>query len=776
MLANLLSRSILLVLLSTLGISSMHAHGIALIKESGELLELSESHVHVKIDNQISIVTSTQIFINKTGEDINIKYGFPLQFNANPIGLRWKLDSGEWKDAVVNSETQDPNLPDTSGGSGSGTASGSDLDKYLGVNPLFFSPGDTITKGMQLTLEITYVELLEYSFGEVSFSYPYDYSLIQFDALERQSFELEFVSERTIDQFSFVGIDDIVIDRQDKEISATYSEEYDRAKDDIHITYQLSSEELGLTFLSTFIEGGSACDTFGEGFVSMIIEPESNEDVDIIEKRFTLVIDRSGSMSGNKIIQARSAAEFIVNNLNPGDYFNIISFSSNVTSAFDEHKLVSRPTRSAALEFIDNISAAGSTNISGSLSQAISEFDVQDDTKANIIIFFTDGVATSGLTNTSEIINAVDQQVNTAETGIFLFTFGVGNDVDKQLLTLLAAENRGLASFLENEDLEEEITRFFLQINNPVLIDIIMTMTPDLITELYPSKTALPNLYKGEQLIVSGRYEQADTIMVKLNGKAYNLDVEYEFPIILADTVDVEKSFLPKIWAKQKLDDLTIDFYLANDDMEAQRIQDEIDTLSLCYQVVSLEFNSFSDGAVLEIDELSYEVRVTNDNQVSVEWSTSMELNNDYFIVQRSTDAKEWTDLARIDGAGSTQEVQHYSYIDKAPLKGVSYYRYVQVDYTGEIYPSEIRVVNIAGEAEILLFPNPVPQGQLLQIVSGTTETLNVIISDINGRQVLVDILAGGNGIVELEQLPKGTYICQIKGDTITKNYKIIVE
>lgn len=776
MLLNKISLAVLIAYIFLVGSYSVQAHGIALIKESGELLELSESHVNVKIDNQISIVTSTQVFINKTGEDINIKYGFPLKRNSNPISLRWRLDDGDWKDAVVNAQVQDPDLPSTTGGAGTGTASGSDLNKYLGENPLFFAPGDTITKGMQLTLELTYVELLEYSFGEVSFSYPYDYSLIQFDALYQQSFELEFISERTINEFSLEGIDNIVIDRQAREITAIYSEEYGRAKDDIFISYELSSEELGLTVLSTFLEGGSMCDTFGNGFVSMIIEPESSEDVEVIEKRFTLVIDRSGSMSGDKIVQAKDAAEFIVNNLNTGDYFNIISFSSDVTSLFNEHRLYTRTSKQDALEYISTIKANGATNISGSLSQTISEFDVLDDSKANIIIFFTDGVATSGLTNTAAIVASVAQEVNITETGIFLFTFGIGDDVDKQLLTLLAVENRGLATFLENEDLEEEITRFFLQINNPVLIDINMTMTPDLITEIYPSKASLPNLYKGEQLIISGRYEQPDTIMVKLNGKAYNLDVEYEFPIVLADTMDIEKSFLPKIWAKQKLDDLTVDYYLETNADAAQIIQDEIDSLSFCYQVVSLAFNSFTDGAVLEIEELSYEVRVTEDSKVLVEWSTAMELNNDYFIVQRSTDAIEWIDLGRIEGAGSSQEVQYYSYTDKAPLKGVSYYRYVQVDYTGEIYPSEIRVVNISGDPEILLFPNPVAQGHQLQIISGTTETLEIEITDLNGRQVLIDRLSMGHGIVELESLPRGTYICLVKGETIAKHYKIIVE
>jgi len=760
---------------------AMWGHGIALITETGTLLELSESHVDVQIDNQISIVKSTQIFINKTGEDINIKYGFPMPADANPLSIRWRLDDGVWKEAEVNSSNQDTNIPITNGSSGSGTVSNSDLNRYLGNTPLFFIPADDIEKGVKIAIEVTYVQLLPYSFGKVSFTYPYDYSIIQFDALNNQSFNLDLYSERTIDATNFFGLEDIVAAENNNHTNISFQGEYERAKSDLAFTYELSSDELGLTSFSTLLEPSSTrCDSHGQGFVSMIIEPENNEQVDVIEKNFTLIIDKSGSMSGNKIVQARDAAKFIVNNLNEGDNFNIINFSSGVNSLYDGHEAYSEETKDEALAFINQIKAQGSTNISESLVEAIDQFEVVDQEKANIIIFFTDGEATAGVTSTDGILNEVTEAVNVAETSVFLFTFGIGSSIDEQLLTLLAINNNGLANFLENQDLEDEITSFFLKINNPVLVNTVVELEPNVVTQIYPSyNDKLPNLYKGQQLIISGRYSgknAGDIVNMKLSGNAYNLPVTYEFPVMLSDTQVLEKTFLPKIWAKQKIDALTVDFYLEGDVAKSNLIQEEIDTLSVCYGVVSLEFNSFVDAGVLEVDLISFDVRNVYDDEVLITWSTAIEINSDYFVIERSNDAREWQEIGREKGAGNATQLNSYTYTDMDPLQGISYYRLKEVDLNGSVSYSEIRVVNINSSGELTIFPNPVLEGMPLYIDAGVEEEIFVTLVDPFGKQVLVENFKSGRGMILFEEIPSGVYICQVKCGNQSKSVKIFIE
>jgi len=118
----------------------------------------------------------------------------------------------------------------------------------------------------------------------------------------------------------------------------------------------LVSDGLGVLALSTLLDENSLqCDEFGDGFVSLIIEPESNVDTEAIDKNFTLVIDRSGSMAGDKMVQARNAASFIVENLNEGDRFNIIVFDAVVDSFASMHIDVSPTSISSALDYIATI-------------------------------------------------------------------------------------------------------------------------------------------------------------------------------------------------------------------------------------------------------------------------------------------------------------------------------------------------------------------------------------------------------------------------------------
>lgn len=590
------------------------ANGIGIIDGSqGIYLSVVTSNVHAEVNNQIATITTTQVLKNNTNADADFKYAFPLNADANPISLRWNI-GGVWYEADVSSSTQDNDIPGTGGGSGG--AIDEQLATYLGASPLFFPLMNPIARDSTIIMELTYVELLPYFLGKVNFNYKNDISGLQDEIVEHQSFSFVLQSERDIVNIDLLGI--ASTDAMEPNIATIEYELHEAIADfDYTLEYELSSEGLGVLPLSTLIADSIfTCDEYGNGHLSLIIEPESNVDTEVIEKNFTLVIDRSGSMSGDKIVQARDAASFIVNNLNIGDNFNIIDFSSDVTSFFDSHVPFTIENQNAALNYIDFIGAGGSTNISGALTTAISQFQAVDPTKANIILFFTDGEATTGITDTPGILDVVQDEVNAAETSIFLFTFGIGEHVNRPLLTLLAQNNNGLVNFVKNEDLEAEITRFFLSINNPVLINTSITFEPDIINEVYPFP--YPNLYKGQQLILSGRYVEPQTVSMHIEGQAFNVPVSYDFEFELADTSDATKSILPKIWAKQKIDALTLDFYLAESQEAAESIQADIDSISVCYEVISIDFTSFEDtgGGTTEIDEIilpdsKYRVQIT---------------------------------------------------------------------------------------------------------------------------------------------------------------------
>ena len=191
------------------------------------------------------------------------------------------------------------------------------------------------------------------------------------------------------------------------------------------------------------------------------------------------------------------------------------------------------------------------------------------------------------------LLEFINQLIQSTETRINLFTFGIGYNVNTQLLTLMASQNNGLSVFLGDDEVEEIITGFYLMIRNPVLINTTMTFDPpNTVLEAYPDP--LPNLYQGIQMIVSGRYSESLTVTVNLDGERFGLPVHYDYEMALVDSTATQYQFLTKMWAIAKIEHLLIAYYsLDPNSLEAQALMEEIIEISLAYGVIC-PFTSFS--------------------------------------------------------------------------------------------------------------------------------------------------------------------------------------
>ena len=579
-------KKIMLVSLLLLSAISIFANGVCIknVKE-GLFMELLGSNVDVVVENQVAVITTTQKFLNNTPEDFVLYYGFPLPEGASSIGLSWKIKE-TWYDAEIT-VTDPENDP-----SPNPTEMDKNLKTYMGNTSLYFSSEDyTVPSGETIEIKLTYVQLLSYEFGQVDFNYPNDYSLIQTKELLEQQFRFELNSPRIIESFDHNIDESISLHIETYSVTLSYKDEMKPANKDYHLSYSLSLDDLGLFDISTLLN--DVPDELGEGFFTFIVEPEPGEE-NVINKVFTLIVDRSGSMSGDKIVHARNAASFIVNHLNEGDLFNIVDFSAEANSYANEHVQFNESNKATALEYILKINDAGGTNISGAFDVAVPQFSVASENTANIIIFFTDGQATVGITTTNELLDHINQLIEETETNINLFTFGIGGYANEQLLSSLASQNSGLFANLGSNELEEIITAFYLKIQNPVLTDISLTFNPEnIVSQTYPKK--LNNLYQGSQMIISGRYSEATPVNAILQGKQFGNNITYEYDIALSDTITTKYLFVTKLWAKAKIEDLMINYYMADKDSpEAEAIKQEIIDISLAYGVIS-PFTNYID-------------------------------------------------------------------------------------------------------------------------------------------------------------------------------------
>lgn len=565
------------------------AHGVAVVNATtGSYLRLESSNQSVTVYDQVAEIVTTQVFRNLTGAGTAIKYAFPLHEEASATSLRWMINN-IWYTAIFAPSPQDTTLP-------GGDDPDPDLLAYLGDSPLFFSIPDVVAADSSIVIELTYVELLPYNFSLVEFDYPCNYTLIQNIPLNHLEFHLVLESQRTIESIELTSHPSATVTNTGNHAEILY-EQYEVTPNlDYHAEYLLNSEELGLFSYSTFLPDSlNACDDFGNGFFTFIVEPDPGDSTQVIDKVFTLIIDRSGSMEGTKMEQAKAAASYIVENLNDGDYFNIVSFDDEMSSFMPDHVAWDATTEQGALYYISTLYARNMTDIGGAFHTAIEDFAGNDTTQANIIIFFTDGIPTAGMTGTQEILDYIQNQQTYYEVnGLIINTFGIGEDVNQALLSQIASQNNGLCEFLLNSELEEMITEFYLKIRNPVLLNITMTFDPPLVSQAYPSP--LPNLYLGQQLIVSGRYDTAGSVAVTLSGNAFGVTKTFTYNMNLTDSLITNNMFLTKLWAKRKIDYLyTLYFTYPEGSPEAEEIEDEIVDISTCYNVSS-PFTHFTGG------------------------------------------------------------------------------------------------------------------------------------------------------------------------------------
>jgi Ca-activated chloride channel homolog len=599
-------KKIITIFISLLFLSTIKlANGVAIVNsETPTYLKLISSEVLVNIENQVAIVTSTQKFMNELDDSTAFKYAFPIPEGASATELRWFINGG-WEKANISAQPQDTTLP---GGSDETTVHAS-LTEYLGPEPLYFSIKKGVPKDSTITIELKYVQLLQYDFGNVLYSYPNNYTLIQNDPLFELSFEMKLNSGRTIEDLQFMSHSPISLINEGNSAQIFYEANDIFADSDYDILYSLNKDEFGLFGFSTMLADSIVYDKEnGAGYFTFVVEPNPQSGSEIIDKVFTLIIDRSGSMSGEKIIQARDAATFIINNLNEGDKFNIVDFSSNVSTLSDQHLEYNTTNKQNALNYITGINSGGGTDIWASLETAVPQFSSATDNTANIIIFFTDGL----VSNSDYILTNVNSLMEENNTEIMIFTFGIGNNVNKELLSSLASENNGLSKFLEDGELEEGITQFYLEIQNPVLLGTQLSFSSPGISEIYPNP--LPNLYKGQQMIVSGRYSTPVETEIILRGQSSGQPVEYRYNLSLTDTTIPKNQFLTKIWAKQKIEKLVVQYYSHNNsETQIDSLMEEILTLSMAYGIIT-EFTSFYDDSQLtgveEVDIIDDDILV----------------------------------------------------------------------------------------------------------------------------------------------------------------------
>jgi Ca-activated chloride channel family protein len=527
-------------------------------------LSVKYHRVKVEISGQVARTSVDQVFVNPSDRDIEGTYIFPVPEGASVSDFAMFIGNERVRGEILESaearriyegivrRMKDPGLLE-----------------YLGRN-LFRARIYPIPARGEKRVQISYTEVLKAENGLVKYLYPLNTEKFSRDPLGDVGISVRISSPVPI--VNVYSPSHKVSVRKDAAGSALvgYEARDVRPDKDFLVYYSLSKDDVGLSLLSW--EGADG------GYFMFLAAPRfAAPGEKVVAKNIVLVLDSSGSMSGTKMRQAREAARFVLNHLGAGDEFTLVDFDDGVTAFSDGLVPATAENVGKALKFVDAIEDTGGTNINDALLAALAR--MRDGDRPGYVLFLTDGLPTAGTTDTADILRNVER-ANALRSRIFVF--GVGDDVNTELLDRLSSDHRGTSVYIgETEDLERSLSGFYEKISSPLLSDLAVDFPGIETSQVYPR--SLPDLFKGSQLVLVGRYRGRGPLRAVLTGRSGRQEKRFVLENVKTET-GARYDFLPRLWATRRIGYLLEEIRLRGSNSE---LVEEIRRLGLKYGIVT---------------------------------------------------------------------------------------------------------------------------------------------------------------------------------------------
>jgi Ca-activated chloride channel family protein len=532
-------------------------------------LAIRSHHVSVSVRERIAETSVTQTFLNSTSATLEATYVFPVPEGATVSGFAMWVNGRRVEGELLDSRTartvyesivsrmRDPGLVE-----------------YIGDN-LFRARVYPIAPGAEQRIEIRFTQTLDYQGSVVRYHYPLRAGAAYGATLDAMTIQIDLAS-RTAIQAVYSPSHPIAVTRDgDHHAIAALGATHVSLDQDFDLYYTVADEEVGLSLL-THRDPGE------DGYFLAMISPRTElSEAQIAAEEVIFVMDTSGSMAGDKLQRAQAALDYMLGRLRPTDYFQVVRFSTDVETLFDTgHSVQASPDHIArARRFGGHFVASGGTAIAPALTEAMRTHPPAG-SLPRMVVFLTDGMPTVGQTDPATIT----RNVTTLAGGARLFVFGVGDDVNTTFLDGLADANGGVGDyFRDGSELQRRMTSFFDRVSYPVFTDLRLTMPGAQAYDIYPRD--LGHLYRGEQLLVVGRYRGDGPGRVVLEGRFGGETAQREMSYDVAYSASEPRNeFLPRVWAVRKVGTLLDDIRLHG---ERPELRDEVVVLARHFGIVT---------------------------------------------------------------------------------------------------------------------------------------------------------------------------------------------
>ena len=513
----------------------------------GASCPLRKTEVSASISGPIARVNVTQIFYNPTNQPIEAIYLFPLSNHAAVDGMNIHIGSRRIVGKINRREEAERIYH-------AARQSGRTAALLTQERPNVFTQSvANIGPKEVIRVEITYAETLAYETGQYQFVFPTvvgpryqpvsssQPALIQPPVTTRPGHTLSI--SVTIDAGKpiqhLVSTSHLIktTTASDHSKSTVQLQRTDEIPNrDFILTYQVAEAEISDVLLTH-------CENNDGYFTFLLHPPHQAREADISPKEIVFVVDTSGSMSGPPLEKAKECIFHSLAHLNPRDTFNLITFAGHTSVLFPKPVPATPENIEQAKSVLDYQVGGGGTEMMPAIRAALAPSDEQDHLR--IVCFMTDGY----VGNEFEILGEIQLHPNAR-----VFSFGVGEGVNRFLLDTMALEGGGEAEYVQlTADAGTVASRFYERVRNPLLTDVWIDWGRLGVQQVFPMR--IPDLFSAKPVVIAGRYTQPGAEVIHLHGKLSGRPFVRAIKVeLLARNSDHE--VLRTLWARKALDHL----------------------------------------------------------------------------------------------------------------------------------------------------------------------------------------------------------------------------
>jgi Ca-activated chloride channel family protein len=590
------------------GTSTPSSGSLTMMGKDGPTGECPLKHTAVRgaIDGFVARVTVTQIFKNTAPDKIEAIYTFPLPEDSAVDDMTIRIGERTVK-GVIKKKEEAREIYEHAKNTGHVAAL---LDQE---RPNIFSQAvANIMPGEQVTVTISYLQVLQYESGSYEFVFPMVVGprYIPGEATGKQAGgwspdttkvpDASRITPPVVEPGMRAGHDisiELAIDAGvpiQKLHSKSHEIDVDRTagniatvrlrneaaipNKDFVLRYQVAGKQISDAVLSQWMPGNTKS---SGGYFTLILQPPAQvAQSEITPKELVFVVDTSGSMHGFPLDKAKQLMDRALDELYPGDTFNLITFSGDEHILFPEPVLPTAENIRIAKEFMQSRNGSGGTEMMKAIRAALDPSDAQDHIR--VVCFITDGY----VGNDMQIIGEVQKHPNAR-----VFSFGIGNSVNRFLLSGMAKAGRGDVEFVSlNDKADKAADRLYQKLRSPLLTDISIDWRGLPVKDIFPQR--LPDLFTGKPLVITGRYGAPITGTIHLKGKRNGEDFTRDIPVTFSGNQQ-KATILPTLWARQKIDDLmSLDWEGAQLGHPRADLQASVTELGLDYRLMT-QYTSF---------------------------------------------------------------------------------------------------------------------------------------------------------------------------------------